>query len=98
MKERKKLREVADRFLNAVKEEVDSAVLLGDADRLGRLVTQVDILLGYEVLETLRDKGLKKKCFGRNRCWTQVRYRCLASSECAIEEANRRIKVEKAQT
>jgi hypothetical protein len=59
-KDHKTLRKVADEFINAVKEEVDSAVLLGDTDRLDRLVTQVDIVLGYEVLKTLRDKGLSK--------------------------------------
>lgn len=38
--DREALREVADKFLAAVKQEVDDAVLLVDSDRLDRLVSQ----------------------------------------------------------
>lgn len=55
------LRKVADEFLKAVKQEVDDAVFLIDVDRLDRLVTQVDIVMGYSVLKTLRDKGYNKE-------------------------------------
>lgn len=58
---RKELRLVADAFLATIKEEVDSCVFLHDIDRLGRLVTQVDIVMGYEVVKVIRDKGFSKE-------------------------------------
>jgi hypothetical protein len=59
--EQNELRKVADEFLIAVKEEVDSAVLLVDFNRLDRLVTQVDIVMGYNLIKTIRDKGFSKE-------------------------------------
>jgi len=61
VKERKALRQVADRFIETVKEEVDNAVMFGDIDRLDRLVTQVKILLDHEVLNALRQKGFNRE-------------------------------------
>lgn len=60
-KERKAFKETANRVLEAVDEIVDHCLLTGDVDELGRLVTQIDILLGYEVLKVLRDKGFNKE-------------------------------------
>jgi hypothetical protein len=60
-KTKKHLRETADEFLRAVKERVNMLVLIEDVDALGRLVKQVDILSGYEVMKAIRDKGLGDK-------------------------------------
>lgn len=60
-REHEKLHKVADDFLRAIHEEVDSAVLLDDADRLGHLVSQVDIVLGFELVKRIRDKGFSKE-------------------------------------
>lgn len=59
--EQKHLRETADQFLEAVREKVDSYVLLHDIDGLDRLVTQVEILGGFEVIHALKEKGLSKE-------------------------------------
>lgn len=59
--EKKHLEKVAKGFLKSVEEEVDSCLLLEDLDRLGALVSQVDIVLGYQVLKNLRDKGFSKE-------------------------------------
>lgn len=60
-KTRVELREVANKFLRAIKERVDMYVLTVDVDALDRLVSQIDILSGYEVMKALRDKGLGKE-------------------------------------
>lgn len=60
-KERKALKETADAFIEAIKEIVAHCLILEDVDKLGRLVTQVDILQGYNVLKALRDKGFSKE-------------------------------------
>jgi hypothetical protein len=64
--EQKALRDVADKFLEAVKEKVDGYVLLGDVDSLDRLVEQVEILGGFEVIHALKEKGfadeIRKLC------------------------------------
>ena len=57
-KTKKHLRETANEFIRAVTERVNLLVLIEDVDALGRLVAQVDILSGYEVLKAIRDKGL----------------------------------------
>lgn len=59
--EQVELRKVADEFLQTVRQEVNDAVLLVDFDRLDRLVTQVNIIMSYGVLKTLRDKGYNKE-------------------------------------
>ena len=58
---RKALRSTANKFLCTMQEKVSTYVFLGDVDALDRLVTQMDILSGYEVIKTLRDKGLSKE-------------------------------------
>ena len=57
----KELRRLGDEFLRSMKEEVDSCVLLCDADRLHGLIHQVDIYLGYRIIHDLREKGLEKE-------------------------------------
>jgi len=57
-KEKKALRKTADALLETVKEMVDTYVLVGNVDALNRLVTQVNILSGYELIKVFRDKGL----------------------------------------
>lgn len=69
MKEKKKLSKVnkkalastAEKFLTVMKEKVSTYLFLEDVDALDRLVSQMDILSGYEVLKTLRDKGMSKE-------------------------------------
>lgn len=61
VKERKAFKETAKRVSEAVDEIIDHCLLTEDVDELGRLVTQIDILQGYEVQKTLRDKGLAKE-------------------------------------
>ena len=61
VKERKALKETADRFLETIKEIINHCLITEDIDELGRLVTQIDILQGYEVLKVLRDKGFSKE-------------------------------------
>ena len=58
---KKALATTAEKFLNAMKEKVSTYLFLEDVDALGRLVAQMDILSGYEVLKTLRDKGMSKE-------------------------------------
>jgi molybdopterin/thiamine biosynthesis adenylyltransferase len=60
-RERKAFKETACRFLEAIKEIVDHCLITEDVDGLGRLVTQIDILQGYEILKVLRDKGVSKE-------------------------------------
>lgn len=55
------LNRVANEFLKAIHEEVSNCLLLEDVDRLGLLVSQVDIILGFEVIKTLKDKGFSKE-------------------------------------
>jgi len=59
--EHKELRKAANEFLRAVKEKVDSLVLLHDIEGLDRLVTQVEIVGGYEIVKIIRDKGFGKE-------------------------------------
>lgn len=59
--ETRELRKAADEFLEAIKESVDSYVLLNDVESLGRLVTQVEIVGAYEVVKAIRDKGFDKE-------------------------------------
>jgi len=58
---RKELRKVADEFLEAVREAVDSCVLLCDVERLGRLVAAVDTQMGHELVRTIRERGFSKE-------------------------------------
>ena len=57
-KTKKHLKDTANEFIRAVTERVNMLVLIEDVDALGRLVEQVDILSGYEVMKSIRDKGL----------------------------------------
>jgi len=58
---RTELRKTADEFLEAIKEEVDSCVLLGDVDRLERLISAVHAHLDAEVIRTIRKRGFDKE-------------------------------------
>ena len=58
---KKALASTAEQFLTVMKEKVSTYLFLEDVDALGRLVSQMDILSGYEVLKTLRDKGMSKQ-------------------------------------
>jgi len=58
---KKELRKIGDEFLDALKTEVDSCVLLGDVERLHGLIHQVNIYLGYRVIHDLRLKGLEEE-------------------------------------
>lgn len=60
-KERKMLKKTANKFVDEVREIVAHCLILEDVDKLGRLVTQVHILLDHEVLDALREKGLEKE-------------------------------------
>jgi len=57
---RKKLRERADEFLEAIREEVDSCVLLLDAERLSGLTGVVAMYLDSQLIRSLREKGLSE--------------------------------------
>jgi hypothetical protein len=57
---RKQLRKAGNDFLQVVKEEVDSCVLLCDVERLERLTSIVHVHMDSEVIRTLREKGLSK--------------------------------------
>lgn len=59
--EHEELQKAADEFLEAVKERVDSLVLLHDIEGLDRLVTQVEIVGAYETVKVIRDKGFGKE-------------------------------------
>ncbi|MFA5307148.1 MAG: hypothetical protein WC365_06905 [Candidatus Babeliales bacterium] len=56
----KHLKETADEFVESMREYAASCVILGDVDRLGRMVKHVEMLTGYEVLDALKKKGLQK--------------------------------------
>ena len=58
---KKALASTAEQFLTVMKEKVSTYLFLEDVDALDRLVSQMDILSGYEVLKTLRDKGMSKQ-------------------------------------
>jgi len=58
---KKALVSTAEQFLTVMKEKVSTYLFLEDVDALDRLVSQMDILSGYEVLKTLRDKGMSKQ-------------------------------------
>ena len=60
-KEKKALARTAEKFLAVMKEKVTTYLWLEDVDALDRMVSQMDILSGYEVLKTLRDKGLSEE-------------------------------------
>ena len=58
---KKALATTGEQFLSLMKEKVSTYLLLEDIDALDRLVTQMNILSGFEVLKTLRDKGMSKE-------------------------------------
>lgn len=60
-KVRKKLRQVADEFLRAVTEKVDSCVVLCDVEGLAELVKAIDVVSGWQVVRTIREKGFSKE-------------------------------------
>ena len=60
-KTRKKLKEAADAFLEAVRDSVDGFVFLGDVDGLGGLVSVVKMYSDHRVIEALRDKGMQSE-------------------------------------
>jgi len=60
-KVRKQLRKLGDRFLQSLREEVDSAVVLCDTERLNRLTSIVHVHMDSEVVRTIREKGFDKE-------------------------------------
>jgi hypothetical protein len=58
---RKDLRNLGNRLLQVMKEEVDSAIFLGDFGRLERLTSAIHIHMDSEVIRGLREKGFEKK-------------------------------------
>jgi len=60
-KTRRELRRIGDEFLKVVKEQVDSCVLLCDSKGLSELVSAVDIVSGWQVVRTIREKGFGKE-------------------------------------
>ena len=60
-KNKKALKSTADEFLNTMREKVSTYLFLEDVDALSRLVAQMEILSGYEVLNTLKNKGMQKE-------------------------------------
>ncbi len=58
--ERKHLQKSRDALLKSLKSRLDVIVWLGDIDAFNRLLTQVEILLAYEQIKIIRDKGLEK--------------------------------------
>jgi hypothetical protein len=59
--QRKHLYETAKEFKNVISEKVSIYLLMGDVDGLGRLVSLINMLSGYEVIEALRKKGMDKE-------------------------------------
>ena len=60
-KEREELKKLGDDFLKAMKEEVNSCILLCDTDRLHGLIRQVNIYLGYCLIHDLRENGFEEE-------------------------------------
>jgi hypothetical protein len=56
----KAFKKVTDDFLDSIREEISSCLILGDMDRFGRLVTIVHIHLDSELLNALKNNGLSK--------------------------------------
>jgi len=81
-KVRKELRELGDLFLRSIKEEVDSCVLLCDADRLYELIHHISVYLAYRLVHNLLEKGLEEE-FGKL---------CVKASQLKSEESSERPK------
>jgi len=60
-KTRRELRRIGDEFLKVVKEKVDSCVFLCDSKGLSELASAVDIVSGWQVVRTIREKGFGKE-------------------------------------
>jgi hypothetical protein len=58
--ERKHLQQSRDAFLKSLRSRLDTIIWLGDVDAFDRLLTQTEILLAYEQLKIIREKGLQK--------------------------------------
>lgn len=58
---RKQLRKLGNDFLEALREEVDSSIILCDVERLDRLISIVHMSLDSQLLQALRNKGLDKE-------------------------------------
>ncbi len=58
--ERKHLQESRDKLLKSLQDRLDVIIWLGDVDAFDRFLTQTEILLAYEQLKVIRDKGLEK--------------------------------------
>jgi len=60
-KTRRELRKVGDEFLKVVKEVVDNQVLLCNVEGLAELVSAVDVLMGHQLVKTIKEKGFSKE-------------------------------------
>ena len=58
---RRLLRKEGNKFLEVLKEEVDSCIILNDVDRLERLTSIIHIHMDSEVIRTLRKKGFDEE-------------------------------------
>jgi hypothetical protein len=72
---RKELREVGDQLVRSVKGIIDTYVILCDSKRLRDLARTIDMMLSYEVVRGLREKGFTEEIAelcdraGRKETW-----------------------------
>lgn len=59
--ERKRMQKARDNLLKSLRSRLDVIIWLGDIDAFNRFLTQTEILLAYEQLKVIRDKGLQKE-------------------------------------
>ncbi|MFA5307667.1 MAG: hypothetical protein WC365_09520 [Candidatus Babeliales bacterium] len=55
---KKHFKKTANEFIEVMTQYVNQCVILEDVDKLGRMVKHVEMLTGYEVIESLKAKGL----------------------------------------
>jgi len=60
-KVQKELRKVANEFLKVVTEKVDMCVFLCDSKGLSELVSAVDVVSGWQLVRSIREKGFGKE-------------------------------------
>jgi len=60
-KTRRELRKAGDKFLKLVKERVDNCIFLCDVEGLSELANAVDVVMGYQLVKTIHEKGFSKE-------------------------------------
>lgn len=58
---RHELRKLGDKFLERLREQVDSDVLLCDVEGLDKLVSAVNVVLDHRIVETIRNRGFSEE-------------------------------------